>query len=112
MEARSLDNFTIIYKILAALEKAMDCPEFDVELISAQSLKVSEERWTRYMEMLADCGYIKGVTFVNSIAGTRIDFDDIRITLKGLEYLSENSFMKRAYRAVKGINEIFPSDSL
>ena len=107
-----MDNFTIIYKILSTLEKAMDCPEFDTELISAQSLKVSEERRARYLEMLADCGYIKGVTFVNSVAGIRIDFDDVRITLKGLEYLSENSFMKRAYRAVKGFKEIVPSDAL
>lgn len=112
MGVTMLDNFKIIYKILAALEKAMDCPEFDIELINAQSLNISAERWTRYMEMLVDCGYIKGISFVNTIVGVRIDFDDVRITLKGLEYLSENSFMKRAYRAVKGIKEIVPSDSL
>lgn len=101
-----MDNFTIIYKILSTLEKAMDYPEFDVELINAPSLKVSEERWTRYMEMLFDCGYIKGVEFCHSIAGDSINCENIRITLKGLEYLTENSFMKRAYRAVKGISEI------
>lgn len=30
-----MDNFQIIYKILSALEKAMDHPEFDISQISA-----------------------------------------------------------------------------
>lgn len=107
-----MDNFTIIYKILSVLEKAMDYPEFDVNLINAQSLKISEERWIRYMEMLSDSGYIKGVEFEDTIAGTRIYFDDIRITLKGLEYLTENTFMKRAYRAIKGVSEVIPHNKL
>ena len=107
-----MDNFAVIYKILSTLEKAMDCPEFDIELINAHNLDISEERWRRYIEMLTDCVYIKGVEFVNVIAGTRIEFDDVRITLKGLEYLTENSLMKHAYRAVKGIKEIVPSDTL
>ncbi len=101
-----MDNFTIIYKILSALEKAMDYSEFDVNLINAQSLKISEERWARYMEMLSDSGYIKGVEIIYSIVGTDVDYQNIKITLKGLEYLTENSFMKRAYRAIKGIKEL------
>lgn len=32
----------------------------------------------------------------------------LRLTLKGLEYLEENSLMKRAYRAAKGIKELIP----
>ncbi len=105
-----MDNFSIIYKMLSTLEKAMDYPEFDIEQINAKTLKISEERWLRYIEMLADCGYIKGVEFVTGLTGTHAEFDDVRITLKGLEYLTENSFMKRAYRAVKGIKEIAKSE--
>ncbi len=105
-----MDNFSIIYKILSALEKAMDYPEFDIEQINAKALKISEERWLRYIEMLADCGYIKGVEFVSYLTGTHAEFDHVRITLKGLEYLTENSFMKRAYRTVKGIREIAKSE--
>ena len=37
-----------------------------------------------------------------------MDIDDIRITLKGLEYLSENSIMQRLYKAAKGITELVP----
>ena len=37
-----------------------------------------------------------------------VNADDIRITLKGLEYLQENSIMQRMYNAVKGIKEVVP----
>ena len=47
-----MDNFKIIYKILSALEKSMDMGGIDVNCISAEQLKVSQERWNRYMEML------------------------------------------------------------
>ena len=54
-------------------------------------------------------GYIKGVKIQKYVAGgTSVDIDDIRITLKGLEYLSENSIMQRLYKAAKGITELVP----
>ena len=31
-----MDNFKAVYKILSTLEKAMDLPAFDINLISAQ----------------------------------------------------------------------------
>lgn len=101
-----MDNFSIIYKILSTLEKAMDIEDFDVDLISPEKLKISQVRWNRYMEMLSDSGYIKGVELNYSIAGTSVEYDSIKITLKGLEYLSENSFMKKAYKLAKGIKDI------
>lgn len=88
----------------------MDLPLFDISQISAENLNVSKERWARYIEMMADVGYIKGVRIFEDITGeTRIEDNGIRITLKGLEYLQENSMMKRIYKAVKGIKEITPS---
>ena len=56
------DNFHCIYKILKTLEKAMDYPEFDISQIDHKKLDVSKERWVRHIEMLVDCGYIKGVS--------------------------------------------------
>lgn len=99
-----MDNFQAVYKILSTLEKAMDYPEFDIKQIGADKLNVSNERWARYIEMMADVGYIKGVRVYKDVTGDLcIDDDGIRITLKGLEYLQENSIMKRIYKAVKGI---------
>lgn len=102
-----MENFKAVYKILSTLEKAMDLPEFDISLIGADKLGVSDERWARYIEMMADVGYIKGVTITKDISGaTNVDSDNMRITLKGLEYLQENHIMQKIYRTVKGVKEI------
>lgn len=104
-----MDNFKAVYKILSTLEKAMDLPEFDIHLISAEKLGISQERWCRYMEMMADVGYIKGIEMYVDITGElNVDAKDMRITLKGLEYLQENSIMQRMYNAAKGIKEVIP----
>ena len=106
-----MDNFKAVYRILSALKKAMDLPGFDVQQIghealgaTHEALGVTQERWCRYMEMMADVGYIKGVEIQRFITGeTSVDARDIRITLKGLEYLQENGIMRKLYKAAKGI---------
>lgn len=101
------DNFECIYKILRALEKAMDFSEFDISQIDHNALKISEERWARYIEMMCDTGYIKGVRVYENVCGdTCVEDNGIQITLKGLEYLSENTIMQRLYRTAKGIKEL------
>lgn len=104
-----MDNFKAVYKILAALERAMDCPAFDIHDVGPDALGVSPERWARYIEMMADVGYIKGVSIKRDIlCQTIIEAKEIRITLKGLEYLQENSIMRKIYNAAKGVKEITP----
>ena len=104
-----MDNFKAVYRILSALEKAMDLPEFDISQIGASMLGVSEQRWARYIEMMVDVGYIKGVSIQsNVVSELMVEVDDIRITLKGLEYLQENSIMRKTYKIIKGIKEIVP----
>ena len=56
-----MDNFTVIYKILKALEQAMDYDEFDISRISHTKLNISYQRWEKIMIMLAKTGYIEGV---------------------------------------------------
>ncbi|MDO4647960.1 MAG: YjcQ family protein [Eubacteriales bacterium] len=104
-----MDNFKAVYQILSSLEKAMDCPEFDLSQIDAKALGISEERWARYFEMMTDVDYIKGVKVFRSVTGNTVVQDQgVRITLKGLEYLQENSTMKKIYNMAKGIKEIVP----
>ena len=104
-----MDNFKIIYKILSVLEKSMDLENVDIERISSNNLGISQQRWNKYMEMLLDAGYIKGVTIQKYVTGeTNVDAEDIRITLKGLEYLRENSIMQKMYKTAKGITDLFP----
>lgn len=104
-----MDNFKAVYKILSTLEKAMDYPEFDMSQIDHEALGVSKERWGRYIEMMNDVGYVKGVKIQRYIDGeTAVDCTDMRITLKGLEYLQENGIMKKIYNTAKGIKDVVP----
>ena len=101
------DNFKCIYKILKALEKAMDYSEFDISQISHERLEISKERWSRYLEMMLDVGYVKGLNIYEDITGeTIVENNGMRITLKGLEYLSENAIMQRMYKTAVGIKDI------
>ncbi len=106
-----MDNFTVIYKILKALEKAMDYDEFDIAMISCERLNISHQRWEQILIMLAKAGYIEGVVFDQCAGDYSPKLEKpIRpvITLKGLEYLSENTLMKKAANIVRGIKETVP----
>lgn len=104
-----MDNFKVIYRILHYLEKAMDYDEVNIDSISASALKITEQRWTAIMEMLAKDGYIEGVSVTRSCDGdVLVSVSSPRITLRGLEYLNENSLVRKAANAAKGIAEMIP----
>lgn len=104
-----MDNFSVIYRILRYLEKAMDYDEVDMDRISAATLKLSEQRWTAIMEMLTAEGYIDGMSLKRTLDGDVVlSVSNPRITLKGLEYLQENSLMKKAADIAKGIADFIP----
>ena len=104
-----MDNFVIIYKILKVLEKSMDYDELDAEAISSQQLGITENRRMALLKMLVDNGYIEGVVIRETMDGSYVfSMARPRITLKVLEYLEENSMMKKAYKLAKGIKDIVP----
>lgn len=104
-----MDKFKIIYKILKELEKNMGNEEFDIYLISAKNMKIPYEQWEQLIILLADSGYISGIITSKSIQNKyRHILEPIQpcITMLGLEYLSENSFMAKAKKALKMAGEI------
>ena len=104
-----MDNLNIIYKILKQLEKAMDYDEFDMETVSAERLKISENRLMKIWEMLANEGYVNGISVKYGAQGDIVvTVNNPRITLKGIEYLNENSLMKKAANIAKGIVDVVP----
>lgn len=104
-----MDNFNIIYKILKALERAMDYDEFDIDTVSAQRLKISENRLMKIWEMLCKEGFVEGVSIRYGVQDdVMVSVSNPRITLKGIEYLQDNSFMKREADLAKGIKDITP----
>ena len=102
-------NMAAIYRILKALESSLDDMEFDGERISANALGITRERRDSLMAMLAEEGYIDGVTvrYYDNERAVMIG-PRPRITLKGLEYLADNVAMARAARAAKGIRDMLP----
>ena len=60
---------------------------------------------------LQDSGYIKGLVYTQTLSDM---FPHIcepikpRITIRGIEYLEDNSFMKKAADALKAVGELIP----
>lgn len=103
-----MDDFAVIYRILSALQKQMDYDEPNPDVVSADALNITQNRLDNIWAMLSHEEYVSGV-MVQSFDNTRIvKLVCPRITLKGLEYLAENSLMKKAYHLAKGIKDITP----
>lgn len=100
-----MDDFRMIYKILRILQNSMDCEEFDVNILSAEQLGLSLPKWSRIMAMLLKEGYISGGETWNTMncGYPRVALTRPELTLKGLEYLEENSMMKKAANFAKGV---------
>lgn len=105
-----MNNFTVIYKILSALEKSMDFENFDSEQISPEKLGITKERRDKLLIEMQREGYITGISVKKWISSPAHIEEPIspNITIKGLEYLAENSMMKKACSALKGIAEFIP----
>ncbi len=106
-----MDNFKIIYKILKHLESSMDFESVDINPISHTRLNISRIRWEEILIMLYKSGYITGIVADQTYSDYSpriVEPITPRITLNGLEYLQENSMMKKAYKAIKGIKDIAP----
>ena len=106
-----MDNFKIIYKILKHLEASMDSEVLDMEPISAEQLRISYERWSELLRLLQNDGYISGLVYTQTTSSSRPQLvQPVRpsITLKGLEYLTENGMMQKVGRLLKGIKDMTP----
>lgn len=100
------DNFKTIYKILSSFEEALDVEDFELKSISAEKLGITQTRWENYIEMLVEAEYLAGIEIRDTITGIDIVDENPHITLKGLEYLAENSIMQRMYKTAKGIKDL------
>ncbi len=100
------DYFVLVYKILKYLYKCLkESQPVDRECLQygTKDLPIDEVYWEYIFEHIAKDGYVEGVTvseFINGEKSIKIT-KYIRITPKGIEYLEENSMMKKAAEAVK-----------
>lgn len=90
-----MDTLQIAYKILYSLEHKKKA-DYMGQLISPAALDVPEDRWLDVLQTLLDEGYISGAKVGKDILGNQYaDVKNVRITMKGAEYLSENSTMRK-----------------
>ena len=105
-----MEDFRIIYRILKFLQQSMDFEDFDSEGFTAEHFGTNPNRFEALLMELQDAGYIKGLQIVQYIRQPEHIQQPMRpkITLKGLEYLNENSLMKQAAAFARGIKDIVP----
>ena len=111
------DYFVIVYQILAYLyRKLKDGEPVDPDMLQHDSpiLKINEPYWSYIIENMIRQEFIEGITVTRVFGGDVIfsGFEDCRITPKGIEYLCENSTIKKAYRFLKDAKSIVPFDLL
>lgn len=104
------DFFYIAYKILAYV---YDCMKkgvmVDPAVIDPSNYRVSYPYLMSIIEELSEEGYLKGVTFTPTKSGKYpLGIENMKITIKGIENLQENTMMKKALNAIKEIKDFIP----
>ena len=83
---------------------AIETGELDKDRISSAILNISENKRRELIILLAEEGYIKGLFHKRYVdGGIAYQDDDIKITLKGIEYLEDNNMMKKVANLAKGV---------
>lgn len=106
-----MDNFKIIYKILKFLESSLDADIVDYDQVSHTVLRISFSRWEQLLIMMQDDGYVRGLVTSQSLDDSRRHIAEPvmpEITLKGIEYLTDNTIMRKVQREMKGIKDSIP----
>ncbi len=107
------DYHVIVYQILAYLYTQLKAGNrVDPELLKANSkyLNINELYWTYIMENLLRDGFITGIT-VNKPWGNDTvvsGLENAMITPRGIEYLTDNSFLVKAREFLKDVKAIVP----
>ena len=107
------DYFVIAAKILDYLYKCLKkgiAPE--LELLSPEALGINESYWNYIFHNLSEYGYITGVISKKLIGNpevqVKLQYNKLRITPPGIEYLAENSTMKKALETLQTIKDLIP----
>lgn len=100
----------LIYKILGWLERTMDEDKPNYREIQHKALGITENRWKHIMLMLMEEGLVEGVSEIED-GNSRLPIifvDNVRITLRGIRYLAENSATARIIEAAKLLKDVIP----
>lgn len=109
------DYHVIVYQVLAYLYQCLkNGSQVDVSMLEPGSIllkQLNEHYWAYIIYNMSETGFIDGVVFAK-LDGMRtphpVDLKDCIITPQGIEYLCDNSFMKKAKAFLKDMKEITP----
>lgn len=104
----TMDNFKLIYRILKYIEACMEYEQFDDDNFTASHFGVSDALFLNILQALLEAGYISGIKIVTDKCGSDIVLINPHLTLAGMEYLADNTMMKKTYKLLKGIKDITP----
>lgn len=106
------DMHVVMYKILAYLYSCMksgERPERRHYWFDGDVLSIPEAYWARVMRELSDNGLVSGFVFVVEWGGGVIVRDvDPAITMRGVEFLRENSMMRKALAFLRETKSALP----
>lgn len=102
-----------MYKLLAYLYTQLKNGEaVDAQLISCSGplFHIPESYWSYIIEQLTKAGYIEGACLQRAWGDTLLvqDVDRLRITPAGIEYLSENTQLRKAMEFLKEAKATVP----
>lgn len=103
------DYHVIVYKILAYLYMQLKAGEkVNPEMIQAKGklFDIPEAYWQFIISSLFNEGYIDGATIEPWGKGKILVLDECRITVKGIEYLCDNSLLNKAKESLKDVKDI------
>jgi hypothetical protein len=82
----------------------------DGNMPTAADYGIEKEAFWDILDAMQDDGLIKGVRFSRG-KGNRIIMaflENVKVTIKGMEYLNENSALAKTYKGLKEIREWLP----
>ncbi|WP_240049869.1 YjcQ family protein [Ligilactobacillus salivarius] len=81
----------------------------DTNILRSTTFYVTDRQFYQTLQILTDDGYIKELIISPTKNGTLVTgLDNLAITSLGLQYLTENSMMKKAYKMFKEVKVWLP----
>ena len=95
-----MEYLPIVYVILKSIDESFENDNFSLEnTLNHNKFKISEKRLFAILEDLISYGYITGISIKFTLSqNTNVSINRPRLTLLGIEYLENNTAMKRAYK--------------
>ena len=105
-----MEYLPVVYMILKTIDESFENDNFSIEsTLNHNKFKISEKRLLVILEDLILYNYITGISVKYGLSGkTSISINRPRLTLMGIEYLENNTAMKRAYKKAIEIFGAFP----